>query len=98
MYCWTLLSRDISETPYLMGVTDDLARAQRLCEPDLISGRAFLSYIEAVRTAMTVYSLDTCYVRTGRVWTGRCTIHETVRWDERDGFFGPGLLSLLSLL
>jgi hypothetical protein len=98
MYCWTLLSRDISETPYLMGVTDDLARAQRLSEPHLISGRAFLALIEAVRTAMTVYSLDTCYVRTGRFWLGRGTAHGGVRWDERDGFFRPGLLPLLSPL
>jgi hypothetical protein len=29
MYCWTLLSRDIAATPYLMGVTDDLARGDR---------------------------------------------------------------------
>jgi len=85
MYCWTLLSRDISETPFLIGVTDDLAGAQRLSEPHLISGRAFLSYIEAVRAGITVHSLDNCYLRTGRVWIGRLTVKGRVSWHEREG-------------
>ena len=93
MYCWTLLSRNISETPFLLGVTDDLARAQRLAEPHLISGRAFLSYIEAVRSAMSVHSLDTCYVRTGRVWIGRRTISGRVSWQEREASTGHEPLS-----
>ncbi len=94
MYCWTLLSRNISDTPYLMGVTGDLARAQRITEPYLLSGEAFLSYIEAVRAAMTVHGLDTCYVRTGRVWIGRRTRSCRVRWEEREGHVATGPLRL----
>lgn len=84
MYCWTLLTRDISATPFLMGVTDDLAKAQRLSEPHILSGRAFLGLIELVRPAMSVHSLDTCYVRTGLTWLGRLTNSGRVGWFERE--------------
>ncbi len=90
MYCWTLLTRNIGETPYLMGVTDDLAKAQRIGELHLLSGKAFLCHIAAVRTAITVHGLSTCYVRTGRVWLGRCAHSRRVRWDEREAW--PGSL------
>lgn len=86
MYCWTLLTRDITATPYLMGVTDDLAKAQRLTEPHLESKRAFLCYIETVRAAISVNSLDACYVRTGRDLLGRLTNSGRVRWTEREGW------------
>lgn len=93
MYCWTLLSRDTSETPFLVGVTDDLAKAQRLSEPHLRSGRAFLSYIEAVRAAVTVQSLDNCYVRTGRAWIGRRAAKGRVSWCEWEGRVRRGQLA-----
>lgn len=86
MYCWTLLSRDITATPYMMGVTDDLAKAQRLTEPYLVEQRAFVCYIETVRAAITINGLDSCYVRTGRDWLGRLTVSGRVRWDEREGW------------
>jgi hypothetical protein len=81
MYCWTLLTRDINATPYLLGVTDELAKAQRLTEPHLISGPAFLCLIETVRAAVTVHGLDSCYVRPGPDWLGRLTTNGRVRWD-----------------
>jgi hypothetical protein len=84
MYCWTLLGRNIADTPQLMGVTDDLTRAQRLSEPPLLSGQAFVCIIEAVRPAMSVHSLDTCYVRTGRIWIGRRTATGKAHWRELD--------------
>jgi hypothetical protein len=90
MYCWTLLSRDICATPYLMGVTDDLATAQKLCEPHLESRRAFLGYIEAVRPAMTVHGLDSCYVPTGPSWLGRLLDSTGVGWRERELWTGTG--------
>jgi hypothetical protein len=83
MYSWTLLARDVSATPYLIGVTDDLVEAQRLCEPHLESRRAFLGYVEVVRPAMTVDSLDACYVRTGHAWLGRLGSRGRVGWRER---------------
>ena len=83
MYCWTLLSRDISATPFLMGVTDDLARAQKLCEPHLESRRAFLGFIQAVRPAMSAPGLDTCYVPTGAAWLGRLRHNRRVGWRAR---------------
>jgi len=95
MYCWNLLTGDISDVPFLMGVTSDLDEAMRICEPYVISGRAFLCYIEAVRPAMTADGLDPCYVRTGRHWIGRRTIHGRVHWEEREGSFGSGLLPAL---
>jgi hypothetical protein len=88
MYSWTLLARDISATPYLMGVTDSLAEAQRLCEPHLESRRAFLGYVEAVRPAMTVAGLDACYVRTGHAWVGRLGSAARVSWRARTGTRG----------
>jgi hypothetical protein len=93
MYCWNLHSGNISEGPYLIGVTDDLAMAMRLCETHIRSGRAFLGYIEAVRPAISADGLDPCYVRTGRRWTGRRTNTDRVRWDERDDGFGTSLMS-----
>jgi hypothetical protein len=95
MYCWTLLTGDIHATPFQLGVTSDLARAMRLCEPYLISGQAFLGFIEAVRTAMTAHCLDSCYVRTGRTWTGRRNNRNGVTWIERAGDFGLGPVPLL---
>jgi hypothetical protein len=83
MYCWTLLSRDISATPFLMGVTDDLAKARELCEPYLESRRAFLGFIQAVRPAMTAHGLDTCYVPTGAAWLGRLRHSRRVGWQAR---------------
>jgi hypothetical protein len=96
VYCWTLLTRNIAETPYLLGVTDDLAKAQRLGEPHLLSGRAFLCLIEAVRPAMMVHSLDACYVRTGREWVGRRTVSGRVRWQERDALLAPAARRLIA--
>jgi hypothetical protein len=84
MYCWTLLSRDISATPYLMGVTDDLAKAQKLCEPHLESRRAFLGYIQAVRPAMTAHGLDSCYVPIGPAWLGRLGDSHGVGWRKHE--------------
>jgi len=92
MYCWTLLTRDIGATPYLMGVTDDLAKAQRLGEPHLLSGKAFLCHITAVRAAMNVHGLDTCYIRTGREWLGRCTFSGRVKWAEREAWPWAGTM------
>lgn len=84
MFCWTLLTGNTADTPFLIGVTDDLASAQRITEPHLLSGRAFLSYIEAVRPAMTADTLDSCYVRTGLTWLGRLTTSRRVRWSRSD--------------
>lgn len=83
MYRWTLLSRDVSATPYLMGITDDLAQAQQACEPHLRSRRAFLGFIQAVRPAMTAHGLDTGYVPTGAAWLGRLRRCRVVGWRER---------------
>ena len=93
MYCWELLSGDTSKGPFLLGVTGDLAEAMRLCEPPVREGRAFLAQIEAVRYAMSVDGMDSCYVRTGLHWIGRRTIHDRVRWEERDTEPGAVLLS-----
>jgi hypothetical protein len=84
MYCWTLLSRNISATPYLMGVTDDLAKARKLCEPHLVSRRAFLGYIQAVRPAVTARGLDSCYVPVGPAWLGRLRDRNGVGWREQE--------------
>jgi hypothetical protein len=83
MYCWTLLSRDISTIPYLMGVADDLTTAQRQCEPHLESRRAFLGYVEAVRPSIAAQGLDECYVRTGHAWLGRLDSGGAVVWREQ---------------
>jgi len=82
MYSWTLLTRDVHSTPYLLGVTDDLAKAQWLTEPHLISGEAFICLIETVRAAFTVNGMDSCYVRPGPDWLGRLTTSGQVRWHS----------------
>jgi hypothetical protein len=82
MYSWTLLSADVNTTPYLLGVTDDLAKAKRLTEPHLISGQALLCLIETVRAAFTVHGMDSCYVRPGPDWLGRLTATGQVGWNE----------------
>ena len=88
MYSWTLLSRDISGTPFLMGITDDLAEAKRLAEPYLISGKAFLCHIEEVQPAISVHGMDSCHEPTGRSWYGRRNNSDGVTWRERDRPFG----------
>lgn len=90
MYCWTLLSPEISATPRLMGVTDDLAKAQKLCEPHLRSRRAFLGFIQAVQPAMTAHGLDMCYVPTGAAWLGRIRRSRRVGWLERSQWQANG--------
>jgi hypothetical protein len=95
MYCWALLSGNISDVPYLLGVTDDLAVAMRVCEQELITGKPFLGYIEAVQPAMSAHDLSSCYVRTGRLWIGCRTVRGGLCWEEREGCF-ENLLRLLS--
>ncbi len=85
MYCWTLLCRDISVAPFLMGVTDDLAKAQKLCEPHLRARQALLGYVEAVRPGITAHGMDSCYVRTGPAWYGRLKDRGGVGWWELEG-------------
>ena len=84
MYLWALLSGDISDPPAVRGITDDLDRAMRVTEPYLIDERAFLCHIVEVRYAMTVPSMDVCYVPTGRGWTGRRDNHAGVTWQETE--------------
>lgn len=97
MYCWTMLTRDVHATPYLLGVTDDLAEARRLAETHLISGQAFLCLIETVRAAFTVHGMDSCYVRPGPDWLGRLTASGLVRWDEPRAFQDPAECVLYSI-
>ena len=84
MYLWALLSRDISDPPAVRGITDDLDRAMRVTEPYLIDEHAFLCRIVQVRYAMSVPSMDTCYVPTGRAWNGRRDNRGGVAWQETE--------------
>jgi hypothetical protein len=84
MYLWALHSADTSVPPAVRGVTDDLDRAMRVTEPYLIEERAFLCRIVQVRYAMTVTSMDTCYVPTGRAWNGGRNDHGGVTWQETE--------------
>ncbi|HLH82023.1 MAG TPA: hypothetical protein VKV38_02060 [Trebonia sp.] len=95
MYCWALLAGDISDVPYLMGVTGDLAGAMRVCEQHLVSGKPFLGYIEAVRPSISAPDLDSRYVRIGLMWVGRRTVRGEVRWEEHEGYFGEDLPAAL---
>lgn len=89
MYSWTLLTRKTGDSPYMLGVTDDLAQARRVAEPHLMSGKAFLCQIEQVRYAMTVADMSSCYARTGRYWVGRLAAGGRVTWSEHFG--GPAV-------
>ncbi|HEY7265665.1 MAG TPA: hypothetical protein VH589_29790 [Trebonia sp.] len=84
MYLWALLSADTSVPPAVRGVTDDLDRAMRVTEPYLIEERAFLCRIVQVRYAMTVTSMDMCYVPTGRTWNGCRDNSGGVTWQETE--------------
>jgi hypothetical protein len=84
MYLWALLSRDVPDPPAVRGITDDLDRAMRVTEPYLIDERASLCRIIQVRYAMSVPSMDTCYVPTGRAWDGRRDNRGGVAWQEID--------------
>jgi len=84
MYLWALLSADTSVPPAVRGVTDDLDRAMRVTEPYLIEERAFLCRIVQVRYAMTVTSMDMCYVPTGRTWNGCRDNRGGVTWQEME--------------
>ena len=84
MYLWALLSADTSIPPAIRGITDDLDRAMRATEPYLIEEPAFLCRIVQVRYAMTVTSMDMCYVPTGRAWNGRRNNLGGVTWLETE--------------
>lgn len=84
MYLWALLSGDTSAPPAVRGITDNLDRAMRVAEPYLVGERAFLCWIVQVRYAMTVPSMDMCYVPTGRAWNGRRNIRGGVTWQETE--------------
>jgi hypothetical protein len=85
MYRWTLVSRNTGEAPSLMGITSDLEVAQRMAEPHLESGAAFLGHIEEVRCAMAASDLTSCYMSTGLYWIGRLGDSGRVFWAERYG-------------
>ena len=84
MYLWALLSADTSASPAVRGITDNLDRAMRVAEPYLIEERAILCRIAQVRYAMTVPSMDMCYVQTGRGWNGRRDNRGGVTWQETE--------------
>jgi hypothetical protein len=85
MYSWALLTREPGDVPYMLGITDDLAHAQRVAEPHLMSGKAFLCHIERVRYAMTVADMNSCYMSTGQFWVGRLAASGRVAWSEHCG-------------
>jgi hypothetical protein len=91
MYSWTLQTRKPDDTPYMLGITDDLGRAQSAAEPHLESGKAFLCHIAEVRYAMDIADLTSCYVCTGLHWVGRLADGGRVAWSEHPGGTGvPG--------
>jgi hypothetical protein len=91
MYSWTLLPRDLRDTPYMIGITDDLARALSATEPHLRSGAALVCHIAQVRYEMDATDMSSCYVCTGQHWVGRLTDDGQVTWSEHLGGTGaPG--------
>ena len=85
MYSWALLTREPGDVPFMLGITDSLARARSVAEPHLRSGRAFLCHIERVRYAMTADGMDSCYAGTGVYWVGRLAADGSVVWTEHCG-------------
>jgi hypothetical protein len=88
MYLWTLLTGEPGDSPYMLGITDDLTHARRVAEPYLESGKARLCYIEQTRFAMTVADMDSCYAPVGRYWSGKLNRGGRVRWSEHWGARG----------
>jgi hypothetical protein len=83
MYLWTLLGTDLSAGPASSGITDDVASAMRLSEPEVANGNAFLCVIEEVTPRISVGGLETVYQSTGRHWIGRRTKVRDVFWEAK---------------
>lgn len=85
MYLWTLLTHKPGDSPYVAGVTDDLAKARLATEPGLKSRKAFVCYIEQVRYAMNATDMSASYASVGRYWVGQLGARGRVRWTEHGG-------------
>ena len=70
-----------------MGITDNRCRAMQAGAEALLSGRAGVVLIEAVRPAMAGHTLAPCYLKTGVGWVGRRTSGGDVTWHR---FFRRG--------
>jgi hypothetical protein len=97
-YSWTALtdsewmerresSHGWADSSAAMGITDDRGRAMQAGAETLVSGRAGVVLIEAVRPAMAGHTLASCYLRTGVGWVGRRTLRGDVTWHR---FFRRG--------
>jgi hypothetical protein len=89
MYLWSLLGTDLSAGPASSGITDDVASAMRLTEPEVASGNAFLCIIEEVTPRISVGGLETIYQATGRHWIGRRTRKPGVFWEAKQRTADP---------
>ncbi len=92
-YSWTALKANDRDAPgagglraaglpVAKGLTDDRGRAMKAGEEILLSGRAAVVVIEAVRPAMAGPTLAPCYVHRGVEWRGRCAAGGEVAWDR----------------
>jgi len=79
---WREATDDWSNASGAMGITDDRNRAMQAGAEALVSGRAGVVIIEAVRPAMTGHTLAPCYLKTGISWSGRCTYTGKVIWHR----------------
>jgi hypothetical protein len=88
MYLWTLLTGEPGDSPYMLGITDDLTHARRVAEPYLVSGKARVCYIDQARFAMMVADMTSSYALVGRYWSGGLSGGGRVMWAEHWGTRG----------
>ncbi|MBO0822013.1 MAG: hypothetical protein J2P26_14340 [Nocardiopsaceae bacterium] len=86
MYLWKLLTGKPGDSPYMLGITDNLTHARRVAEPYLESGQARVCYIDQARFAMTTSpDMSSSYACTGRYWSGERNRRGRVTWSEHWG-------------
>ena len=90
MYLWELVSRDATEGSPRSGIGGDLGRVMRAVEAELAKFPGFAGRVSEVVPRISVASLDTVHVPTGREWLARQDEDGGAYWEARYRSADPG--------
>ena len=83
MYLWELIGRDATEGSPRSGIGGDLGRVMRAVEAELAQFPGFNGRVSEVVPRISVSSLDTVHVPTGREWLARQDGDGGAYWEAR---------------
>jgi hypothetical protein len=83
MYLWELVGCDATEVSPRSGIGGDLGRVMRTVEAELVKFPGFGGRVSEVVPRISVSSLDTVHVPTGREWIARQDEDAGAYWEAR---------------